>query len=33
MGDKLLRNQKEHHAKGTTVERLERITNDDEGES
>jgi hypothetical protein len=26
-----IRNQKEHHAKGTTVERLERITNDDDG--
>ena len=26
-----IRNQKEHHAKGTTVERLERTTNDDDG--
>jgi REP element-mobilizing transposase RayT len=26
-----IRNQKEHHAKGTTVERLERITNHDDG--
>ena len=25
-----IRNQKEHHRKGTTVERLERITNEDE---
>jgi putative transposase len=25
-----IRHQKEHHAKGTAVERLERITNDDE---
>jgi putative transposase len=25
-----IRNQKEHHRKGTTVERLEKITNDDE---
>ena len=25
-----IRNQKEHHAKGTTVERLEKITNDDD---
>ena len=25
-----IRNQKEHHQKGTTVERLERITHDDE---
>ena len=25
-----IRNQKEHHAKGTIVERLERITNDDD---
>jgi len=27
-----IRNQKEHHRKGTTVDRLERITNDDEGD-
>jgi putative transposase len=27
-----IRNQKEHHRKGTTVDRLERITNDDEAE-
>ena len=26
-----IRNQKEHHSKGTTVERLEKITNDDDG--
>jgi len=26
-----IRNQKEHHAKATTVERLEKITHDDEG--
>jgi REP-associated tyrosine transposase len=26
-----VRNQKQHHAKGTTQERLERITSDDEG--
>ena len=25
-----IRNQKEHHRKGTTIERLERITHDDE---
>ena len=28
-----VRNQKEHHRKGTTVDRLERITNDGEGDS
>jgi putative transposase len=28
-----IRNQKEHHKKGTTVERLERITNDEDDES
>ena len=27
-----IRNQREHHRKGTTVDRLERITNDDESE-
>ena len=27
-----IRNQKEHHAKGTTVQRLEKITNDEETE-
>ena len=27
-----IRNQKEHHRRGTTVERLERITHDDENE-
>ena len=26
-----IRNQKEHHRKGTAVERLEKITNDDDG--
>ena len=26
-----IHNQKEHHRKGTTVERLEKITNDDDG--
>jgi REP element-mobilizing transposase RayT len=28
-----IRNQKDHHKKGTTVERLERITNDEDDES
>ena len=28
-----IRNQKEHHEKGTTVERLEKITHDEEHES
>ena len=28
-----IRNQKEHHRKGTTVERLERITHDEDDES
>ena len=28
-----IRNQKEHHQRGTTVERLERITHDEEDES
>ena len=28
-----IRNQKEHHKKGTTVERLERITNEEDEES
>ncbi len=30
---KYIQNQKEHHTKGTTVERLEKITHDQEDES
>jgi len=28
-----IRNQKEHHKKGTSVDRLEKITHDEEDES
>ena len=31
--EEYIRNQKEHHKKGTTLERLERITHDEEDES